>query len=152
MKKFSLFLLLLILIGSLSGCSESYPQVEVESTSLVEETTPEYVTESYPHMIIGISVGEDGYYSLMSDAVIGYYKGEMTSIEIDDPALLAFRVSSDRGGGVYIVDKPDGDAMIEDLTDLAEKLKELGREDLVAEVSRILDILNQSGPITSAST
>lgn len=156
MKKILSLFLIITLILSLAGCgagettkSETSPPSQ-ECTEKTTEKTEERV--AYNNLYINIGVNEDGYYGLAGSAELTYYDGELIGVCIDDPALLYFTVSSRFGGGVYLVDMPDGDAIIDELSAVAEQLKATGQTELAAKIDAIIAVFVQSGPITGAST
>lgn len=157
MRKILSLLLIISLLFTLAGCgadnTDDSPGTSPPTQEATEPTTePTEERVAYDNAYIDIGVNEDGYYGLMGPVEITYYDGELASIYIDDPALLYFTVSSLFGGGVYLVDMPDGDAIIDELTAVAEELKAAGQTELAAKIDAIIAIFVQSGPITSAST
>ena len=66
-------------------------------------------TKSYENMNIDVQVNKDGYYSLMSNTEIHYSDGEIDYISLDEPILLSFQLSSQRNGGIWLLDKNEGE-------------------------------------------
>lgn len=151
--KRKIFALLLILVMLLTGCSAPGPVVsDTNETDPIsaEEHTEETVYSEYA--VIDIAVDEDGYYCLMGQISVDLYDGEPVAVVIDDPALLAFKVSSQMDGGVYVFKLNEGDAVIESLTAVMEELTATGQTELAAEIQEILDVFSCSGPFIQAST
>lgn len=152
MKKILSLLLIFALLFTLAGCGAGETTEADTSPPTQESTEPTEERVEYDNLYIDIGVNEDGYYGLMGPAELTYYNGELESVYIDDPALLYFAVSSFFGGGVYLVDMPDGDAIIDELSAVAEELKATGQTELAAKIDAIIAVFVQSGPITGAST
>jgi len=77
---------------------------------------------------VGIKVNEEGYYSLLADVEFAYYDGEISEIYLDNPTLLAFKVSEYWQGGAMVYDYDTIRAIIdvlraEGLDDLADELE-----------------------------
>ena len=152
MKRLLSLLLIIALLLTLAGCGAGETTEADTSPPTQEITEPTEERVAYDNLYIDIGVNEDGYYGLMGPAELTYYDGELMSVYVDDPALLYFTVSSFWGGGVYLVDMPDGDAIIDELSAVAEELKATGQTELAAKIDAIIEIFVQSGPITGAST
>ena len=152
MKKILSLLLIIALLFTLAGCGAGETTEADTSPPTQEITEPTEERVAYDNLYIDIGVNEDGYYGLMGPAELTYYDGELMSVYVDDPALLYFTVSSFWGGGVYLVDMPDGDTIIDELSAVAEQLKATGQTELAAKIDAIIEIFVQSGPITGAST
>lgn len=152
MKRLLSLLLIIALLLTLAGCGAGETTEADTSPPTQEITKPTEERVAYDNLYIDIGVNEDGYYGLMGPAELTYYDGELMSVYVDDPALLYFTVSSFWGGGVYLVDMPDGDTIIDELSAVAEQLKATGQTELAAKIDAIIEIFVQSGPITGAST
>ena len=152
MKRLLSLLLIIALLLTLAGCGAGETTEADTSPPTQEITEPTEERVAYDNLYIDIGVNEDGYYGLMGPAELTYYDGELMSVYVDDPALLYFTVSSFWGGGVYLVDMPDGDTIIDELSAVAEQLKATGQTELAAKIDAIIEIFVQSGPITGAST
>ena len=152
MKRLLSLLLIIALLLTLAGCGAGETTEADTSPPTQEITEPTEERVAYDNLYIDIGVTEDGYYGLMGPAELTYYDGELMSVYVDDPALLYFTVSSFWGGGVYLVDMPDGDTIIDELSAVAEQLKATGQTELAAKIDAIIEIFVQSGPITGAST
>lgn len=137
-----------------SGTSETVASVEQSAQSDQAEQTeqPLVISERYEQLYVDIGVGEDGFYGLMAPVDFTFEGGELTQIYIDNPALLYFCVSSRYDNGVYILKLTEGDQIIEALCSVRDALDESGKSDLANRITEVLDILNKSGPIISAST
>ena len=150
-KLLSLLLIIALLLPVAGGGAGETTEADT-SPPTQESTEPTEERVAYDNIYIDIGVDEDGYYGLMGPAELTYYDGELVSVYVDDPALLYFAVSSFWGGGVYLVDMPDGDTIIDELSAVAEQLKATGQTELAAKIDAIIAVFVQSGPITGAST
>ena len=158
MKKLLAFILALVLM-LLTACgttpaadnTEAYDNNETvpSDNASAPDDNENSVAEN---IVVGISVGENGYYCLMADVTLGYYEGEVVEIGITDPALLSFQVSENFDYGVYIFSLTEGDAMLESLATVTQELKSSGQNELAARIQLILDEFANAGPIISAST
>lgn len=113
---------------------------------------PEERTETYKRACIDIGVNEDGYYGLAGDVDIHYSGDNLDYIYVEDPCVLAFNASSERGGGVWLLDLEDGNTAIDELTTVAEALKEAGQTEYAEKINAVIEIIAKGGPLTSAST
>ena len=154
MKRILSLMVIFALLLAFSACSTPTEGVYTSDTEIPPTATQDAQEEvvAVEHAYIDIGVNEDGYYGLMGSLEIRYYGGEVESVYIDDPTLLYFNVSSEWGDGVYIFRMPEGDAIIDDLTAVAEELKAAGHSDLGAKVDAIIDSFTNAGPIEGAST
>ena len=97
MKKWYKLLAVLFAVSVLvTACGQKAPEPEEE----IFKTYDDY----HNNITVGISVGEEGYYSTYADVVLHYYRGNLADIEIIDPTLLAFKHSEDWDGGYYVYD------------------------------------------------
>lgn len=158
MKKLLALLLALVLV-LLTACGTT-PTVDNTKAPANNETAASDNTSApvdnengvAENIVVGISVGEEGCYCLMADVTLGYYEGEVVEIGITDPALLSFQVSENFDYGVYIFSLTEGDAMLESLATVMQKLQSTGQNELAARIRLILDEFSNAGPIISAST
>ena len=157
MKRLLSVLVAFALLLAISACSAptegnytSDPESTLTGVSTTAEPTEEIVAEEWVNVDIGVD--EDGFYGLAGPVELTYYDGQLVSVYVDDPALMYFAVSSTMGGGVYIFKMPEGNAIIDELTTVAEELKEAGHSDLAAKVDAIIDSFTTAGPIEGAST
>lgn len=147
MKRILSITLAIFLVFSLASCAG-----ESKTATEVEETHGER-TETHENMCVDIGVNEDGYYALMSDVEIHYGEsGNPEWVYIDDPVLLAFCVSSEMDGGVYILDLTEGEKVITELTEIAIVLEDAGLDEYAQRIYSVLEIISNSGPFTQAST
>lgn len=119
--------ILLTLMFLLTGCSKP-----------VEEEPIVTYDEYYPNICAGITVGEEGYYSMFADVELHYYKGELADVELSNPVLLAFRHSEDWDGGYYVYSYEEIQAIIEVLKqypELSDIVNELEQGLLMTEAS-----------------
>lgn len=108
-------------------------------------------TEEYESVCVDIGVHDDGYYGLMANVSIHYNEdGTLGWITVLDPALLAFNVSSTLGGGVYVINLPDGNKAIDELSSISVALKAAGMTDYAERIDAVIAIIGS--PITQAST
>lgn len=108
--------------------------------------------ETYENICVDVGTGGDGYYALMSNVEIHYTEDNISYFYIDDPTLLAFRVSSEYNGGVWILDLDEGETILNDLREVNETLKASGNAGLSEKLQNSMDTLANSGPLTQAST
>lgn len=107
----------------------------------------------YENLCIDIGVNEDGYYGLMSDVDIHYGEdGSIDWIYLDDPVVLAFKVSSEWDGGVYLLKQSVGNSAIDTLAEVSTELRDSGNNDLATRIDAVISIIGNAGPITGAST
>lgn len=144
MKRILSILLVLIML-SLTACGAT-PNKQTEADPPDGERT-----EEYESVCVDIGVHDDGYYGLMANVSIHYNEdGTLGWITVLDPALLAFNVSSTLGGGVYIINLPDGNEAIDELSSISEALKATGMTDYAERINAVIAIIGS--PITQAST
>lgn len=143
MKRIVQLFICLAIVFALTSCGQQ--------TVPAGSETPEERSERYEQVCVDIGVNEDGYYGLMADVEINYYGKELEYIYIDDPALLAFCVSSERGG-VWLIDLEKGNQIIDELTEVSEALKEAGLTDYGSRIDAIIEKIASCGPFTQAST
>ena len=144
MKRILSILLVLIML-SLTACGAT-PNKQTEADPPDGERT-----EEYESVCVDIGVHDDGYYGLMANVSIHYNEdGTLGWITVLDPALLAFNVSSKLGGGVYIINLPDGNKAIDELSSVSEALKAAGMTDYAERIDAVIAIIGS--PITQAST
>lgn len=144
MKRILSILLVLIML-SLTACVAT-PNKQTEADPPDGERT-----EEYESVCVDIGVHDDGYYGLMANVSIHYNEdGTLGWITVLDPALLAFNVSSTLGGGVYVINLPDGNKAIDELSYISEALKAAGMTDYAERIDAVIAIIGS--PITQAST
>lgn len=98
---------------------------------------------------VGFSTDNDGYYDLFADITVSFGEdGEIEYALLSNPVLLAFKVSEDWPGGVYIYSCEEMDGILERLQKVAEEVDTETREQLLS----ILEQLGSRGPIEGAST
>lgn len=115
MKKIFVFIISIILVFSLVACT-GVSTVNAPSENPTQSIEPTSTTEDsdVPNMYIFIDDGDGGCYSLMSKGnVIHDEEYDYYEITIDDPALLAFKVSESRyPSGVGTMSGEEVNAMI----------------------------------------
>lgn len=153
MKKIFVFIISIILVLSLVACAgvstvnapSENPTQSVEPTSTAEDS-------DVPNMYIFIDDGDGGCYSLMSKgSVIHDEEYDYYEITIDDPALLAFKVSESRyPGGVGTMSGEEVNVMISSIeTFLSENEVD---ENTKAFIENILQQIKDISVIEGAST
>lgn len=115
MKKIFVFIISIILVLSLVACTgvqtvnapSKNPTQSIEPTSTAEDS-------DVPNMYIFIDDGEGGCYNLWSNGEVSYDEEyDCYDIFIDDPTLLAFKISESRyPGGVGTLSGEEVEAMI----------------------------------------
>lgn len=156
-KLLSLLLALILVLLTACGATPTVDNTEAPDNNEIvtsDNTSAPADNENdvVENIVVGISVGEEGYYCLMADVKPGYYEGELVEIAITDPALLSFQVSENFDYGVYIFSLTEGDAMLESLATVMQELQSTGQNELAARIRLILDEFSNAGPIISAST
>lgn len=97
----------------------------------------------------GLSTDNGGYYDLFVDITVGFGEdGEIEYAFLSDPVLLAFKVSEDWPGGVYIYSGEEMSGMLETMRSIAAEADAETRERIL----NILEQLQNGGPIEGAST
>ena len=95
-------------------------------------------------------MNEDGYYSMFADVTVDFGDdGLIQAVEVDNTALLAFKVSSYYPGGVYLYAGEDMQELIARLKDAAGAAGDSEAKDLIESV---IEELEMGGPIEGAST
>lgn len=99
-------------IGIMLLCAACAKNAEVvETTPEIIETETETIswaerfsTENAERVVVGIAVGEEGFYSFWADAEVTRFDDEITEMVLTDPTLLAFCHSENWDGGYYMYD------------------------------------------------
>lgn len=166
MKNWTRLLMLMLVISitlTISGCSSDTPEqspsgakLDVELSSENELLSSGFSISDEPQrfesVIVDIQTGGDGNYSLMSDVEVQVGEHGIESVFVEEPVLLAFSVSSEHQGGVWILDLNEGEEVIESLKKIKERLSEKGNSDLTSELASVIEKIEMSGPFTQAST
>ncbi|MCC8076851.1 MAG: hypothetical protein LIO60_00630 [Oscillospiraceae bacterium] len=138
MKKILAFMLCAALALMCAGCAG-----ENEGEAVAVVPTGEIAAES---VVVNVETDNNGYYEFWADATVYFNDdGVIEWINLEDPVLLAFQVSDDYEGGVYIYSAAEMDEILVALTEALE----LGETDLLQSV---IDSLSTGGPIEGAST
>lgn len=143
MKRIVQLFICLAIVFVLTSCGQQ--------TITVESEKSEERLERYEQVCVDIGVNEDGYYGLLADVEINYSGKELGYIYIDDPTLLAFCVSSERGG-VWLIDLEKGSQIIDELTEISKALREAGLTEYSSRINAIIEKIASCGPFTQAST
>ena len=136
MKRILSIILVLIML-SLTACGAT-PNKQTEADPPDGERT-----EEYESVCVDIGVHDDGYYGLMANVSIHYN---------EDGTLgwITVLVSSTLGGGVYVINLPDGNKAIDELSSVSEALKAAEMTDYAERIDAVIAIIGS--PITQAST
>lgn len=136
MKKWYILTVVLLLIALVVTACGQKP---------AEAKSPERNTEVWQNVLVGISVGETGYYSTQTKcAELSYYDGKLTVIEITDPTLLAFQVSEYWFGGVRLYHNNSIESVIDELKRLNETYQSEDLQDIIDELERGLLLIEAS--------
>lgn len=115
MRKIFAFIISIILVLSLVACT-GVPTVNAPSENPTQSIEPTGTTNDseYPNMYIFIDDGEGGCYNLWSNGEVIHDKEyDHYEITIDDPTLLAFKISESRyPGGVGTMSGEEVNEMI----------------------------------------
>lgn len=89
-------LITLAMAATLAGCGQQPEEGTVEAFVPTGEISAESVS-------LDMTLNEDGYYSMFADVTVDFGDdGLIQAVEVDNTALLAFKVSSYYPGGVYL--------------------------------------------------
>lgn len=156
MKRFIEILLTLLIVMTLIGCQKvtdptidtTEPPSTVTSSNL-SSNLPDEHTEEYEAVCVDIA-NNGGYYALMSKVVIDYYQGEVVSIYVEEPAVLAFKVPDKYTNGVGTI---DGNKVLE-MTDKINSYLDTNEADNETQelLYYLLQQLDNIVLLTSAST
>lgn len=125
-----------------AGCTQKEEDGTAEAIIPAGEISAERVNA-------GLSTDNGGYYDLFVDITVGFGEnGEIEYAYLSNPVLLAFKVSEDWPGGVYIYSGEEMCGILESLRRVAEEADAETREQLLS----ILEQLENGGPIEGAST
>ncbi|MCD8015149.1 MAG: hypothetical protein LUG99_18640 [Lachnospiraceae bacterium] len=138
MKKILAFMLCTAMALSLTGCAG---ESDGEAEALV--FTGEIAAES---VVVDVATDNNGYYEFWADAT-AYFNddGVLEWLNLENTTLLAFQVSDDYEGGVYIYSAAEMDEILTALTEALES----GETD---SLQSVIDSLSTGGPIEGAST
>ena len=122
MRKILAFIISIILVLSLVACT-GVPTVNAPSENPTQSIEPTTNDSECPNMTIFIDDGDGGCYSLWSNGEVIYNEEyDNYDIVIDNPTLLAFKISESRyPGGIGTMSGEEVNAMISSIeTFLAE--------------------------------
>lgn len=113
MKKTLSFIISIIFVLSLTACTGA-TTANAPSETTMESIVPTTYDSEYPNMYIFIDDGDGGCYSLWSNGEVIYDEEyDYYEIAIDNPILLAFKISESRyPGGVGTISGKEVNAMI----------------------------------------
>lgn len=136
-------LITLAMAATLTGCGQQPEEGTVEAFVPTGEISAESVS-------LDMTLNEDGYYSMFADVTVDFGDdGLIQAVEVDNTALLAFKVSSYYPGGVYLYAGEDMQELIARLKDAAGAAGDSEAKDLIESV---IEELEMGGPIEGAST
>jgi predicted nucleic acid-binding Zn ribbon protein len=107
-KKLLAFLLCIVVCFAFSACSSN----NVKGSSDIAELEE---TENIDNVVVDIKTPDGTYYSTFSNVKINYYNGNISYISIDNSAILAFNISDNYDGGIYIIQGKDFDKIKENI-------------------------------------
>lgn len=136
--------------ATLLTMSSEEPQWAEEESP--DEQAQEKEIQQSDHALVDIAVNGDGHYSLMGDVKVQFDGEQVESISIKEPMLLAFSVSSKHQGGVWIMDRDEGEDMLASMEELHRILSQSGNTDLAKQVHALIERFEMAGPISGAST
>ncbi|MCD7958389.1 MAG: hypothetical protein LUF89_02400 [Ruminococcus sp.] len=138
MKKILAFMLCATLALMCTGCAS-----ENEGEAVAVIPTGEIAAES---VVVDVETDSNGYYEFWADATVYFNDdGVIEWINLESPTLLAFQVSDDYEGRVYIYSAAEMDEILAVLTEALES----GETD---SLQSVIDSLGTGGPIEGAST
>ena len=133
-------ILAVLMVLAITGC---------RSSTVEEQPKVKDGTESYSNLCVDIGVGEDGYYGMWADAELIYENGELTSIYLENPTLLAYKVSEKWTDGIAIM---SGEELYE-LLDMLESMRQTYKnEDVQARLLEIIEKLEGIAVLTYCPT
>ena len=136
-------LITLAMAATLAGGGQQPEEGTVEAFVPTGEISAESVS-------LDMTLNEDGYYSMFADVTVDFGDdGLIQAVEVDNTALLAFKVSSYYPGGVYLYAGEDMQELIARLKDAAGAAGDSEAKDLIESV---IEELEMGGPIEGAST
>lgn len=141
-KRIFALALAVVMVFSATGCAQEKPDGTVEAVVPTGEISAEQVNA-------GISTPGDGYYNVFVDITVGFNEdGEISYVYLENPILLAFKVSENWHGGVYLYSGEEMAEMLETLNGIAEAAD----AETKAQLLEIIEQLGYGGPIEGAST
>ena len=156
MKKIFLFVMACICLLSFTVYASENEETENinKQAQIVDSVEPvqEDQTETYENVYVDVKMNGDGYYSFMSDVKLDYVNGEIGSLNLDEPILLSFAISSKYGKEAWLFDKNEGEALLRKLNEINQELKKQGNQSLSSKVEKIISELKNKGPIAGSST
>lgn len=144
--------LLLLTLPIVVYASEDENTNELELRNDNIEIIPKVETKNYENMCVDIKINEDGFYSLMSNVQVHYVNGEIDYLSLDEPTLLSFVISSQYNHALWLLDKNEGEKIINNLTELKNELEKQGDDEQAIKIKNIIEYFKNIGPITGAST
>ena len=154
MKKIFLFVMACICLLSFTVYASENEETINKQAQIVDSVEPvqEDQTETYENVYVDVKMNGDGYYSFMSDVKLDYVNGKIGSLNLDEPILLSFAISSKYGKEAWLFDKNEGEALLRKLNEINQELKKQGNQSLSSKVEEIISELKNKGPIAGSST
>ena len=154
MKKIFIFVMTCICLLPFTVYASENEETENinKQAQIVDSVEPvqEDQTETYEN--VDVKMNGDGYYSFMSDVKLDYVNGKIGSLNLDEPILLSFAISSKYGKEAWLFDKNEGEALLRKLNEINQELKKQGNQSLSSKVEEIISELKNKGPIAGSST
>ena len=83
---------------------------------------------------------------------LDYVNGKIGTLNLEEPILLSFAISSKYGKEAWLFDKNEGEALLRKLNEINQELKKQGNQSLSSKVEEIISELKNKGPIAGSST
>lgn len=151
-----LSVLLISLLLTATACSFNHVPASTSSPELSQQGESQQTypngTQRYESAIVDIQTNGDGYYSLMSDIELQFGENGVECVYVEEPTLLAFSVSSEHQGGVWVLDLNEGNTVLASLEEIRTALSQSGNTDLAEKIDAVIQQFETAGPFTSAST
>lgn len=109
-------------------------------------------TLSLNRINMDIEDADGRYYNALADVEIYYEQGKPIYMSVENPALLSFQLSSKYHGGIWLLNQEEGNQMLSDLKDMKEQFNQQGLEKYCEQVERMIQQLDNAGPVTGAGT
>lgn len=140
MKRFVALILAVLMMSAITGC---------RSSTVEEQPEAKDGAERYSSLCVDIGVGESGYYGMWADTELVYENGELVSIYLENPTLLAFKVSERWADGIAVM---SGEELYE-LLDMLESMRQTYKnEDVQARLLEIIEKLEGVAVLTDCPT
>jgi len=138
MKKLISILMCIVLCFAFAGCSG---KTDDTNTTVEETEYSPYSEEKYERIMVDFATNDNGFYSLYADVTLGYYENELAEVFIENPALLAFKVSDIYSGGVCLIDGVDITLLINKLNLAQEAINNNDLESAKEYIANVLEFI-----------